>query len=68
MTKKDENLFDVVAVSMISNRVEVMATGKTERNADAIEMMAVSRRGCETHFYSTVPTGKYKDGDMWDGV
>ncbi len=61
-----EKLFDVVAVEMATHKIELMAEKKTERNADAIEMMAVGRRGVETHFYTTVPSGKYKNGDEWN--
>lgn len=61
-----EKLFDVVAVEMATHKVELMEEKKTERNAEAIEMMAVGRRGVETHFYCTVPSGKYKSGDEWN--
>lgn len=63
---KMEKLFDVVAVEMATHKIELMAEKKTARNADAIEMMAVCRRGVETHFYVTVPSGKYKNGDEWN--
>lgn len=61
-----EKLFDVVAVEMATHRVELLAEKKTERNADAIVMMAVVRRGVETHFYGIVPSGKCKNGDEWN--
>ena len=61
-----EKLFDVVAVEMATHKVELRAEKKTELNADAIVMMAVGRRGVETHIYSTVPSGKYKNGDVWN--
>jgi hypothetical protein len=52
----DEQLFDVVEVEIRnpSNR-RVIASGKTERNADAIVRMAVIRRGVQHHFFTTVP-------------
>jgi len=59
-------VFDVVAVEMATHKIELIAEGKTERNAEAIEMMAVGRRGVETHFYATVPHGKYLNGDTWN--
>lgn len=61
---KDE-LFDVIAVNLITHEVEVMSTRKTAKNAEAIEMMAVIRRGVEECFYTTVPTGKFSDGDTY---
>ena len=61
-----EKLFDVVAVEMETHKVELMAEKQTERNADAIVMMSVERRGVETHFYITVSSGKYKNGDEWN--
>ncbi len=60
-------LFDVVEVDMEMRKVGIMAEGKSERNADAIELMAVMRRGVETHFFATVEAGKYKEGDEWEG-
>jgi hypothetical protein len=56
---------DVVAVNMETNKIEILARSKTERNAEAIVNMAIMRRGVETHFYSEVPVGKYKEGDDW---
>jgi hypothetical protein len=58
--------FDVIAINIKTNLIEIIANNKTEKNADAIEMMAISRRGVETHFYTTIPTGKYKSGDKWN--
>lgn len=57
------SLFDVIAVNIETNKVRMMATGKTERNAEAIEQMAVMRRGVEEEFFASVPAGLYKDGD-----
>ena len=41
-------LYDVIAVEMKTHKIELMAQNKTERNADAIETMAVYRRGEES--------------------
>ncbi len=49
------NLYDVIAVHMETGAERLIASAKTERNADAIECMAVMRRGVETEFYKTVP-------------
>lgn len=45
-------LYDVIEVEIANpeNR-RVMATGKTEENAEAYIKIAVARRGVETHFY-----------------
>lgn len=58
-----DKLFDVLAVEMATHKIELMAEKKTARNAEAIEMMAVGRHGMEAHFYTTVPTGIYQNGD-----
>lgn len=63
---KKEELFDVVAVSLATGKVEALfGERKTLRNAEAIENMAVMRRGVEEQFYSTVATGKFKVGDVY---
>lgn len=62
-----ENLFDVVEVnSDTCTVISVVAEGKTKRNADAIEDMAVMRRGCEDSFFSTVPAGSMKPGAKYE--
>ena len=61
----NEERFDVLAVSIADSTVRSLATSKTARDAEAIEVMAVMRRGVETEFYVTVESGKYKDGDRW---
>lgn len=60
--------FDVVAVGLETNKVRLIAENKSERNAEAIVMMAVGRRGVEEEFFSEVPHGKYKEGDTWAGA
>lgn len=62
-----ETLYDVVAVNHKTGKVALMAEGKTERNAEAIERMAIMRRGLKTDFYATVPAGLYKEGDKYSG-
>ena len=56
-------MFDVIAVNLKTRAVRLMAERKNERNAEAIENMAVIRRGCDEEYFDTVPTGKYKEGD-----
>jgi len=65
--KKTEPLFDVVAVNFKTGKVRIFARNKNERNADAILMMSVARRGVEEEFYSEAAPGKYQEGDEWTG-
>ena len=60
--------YDVVAVHMNTNTVRLIAENKSERNAEAIVMMAVGRRGVDEEFFSGVPHGRYKEGDKWNGL
>jgi hypothetical protein len=62
-----ETLYDTVAVNFTTNIVQMMGVGKTRKNADAIEEMAIMRRGVEECWYTVVEAGKYKDGDTWSG-
>ncbi len=62
----DNELYDVLAVNMGNHKVRLIGEGKTARNADAIEMMAIGRLGVEEEFFVTVQAGKYKNGDEWD--
>lgn len=59
-------LYDVVAVNLVTNTVRVIASGKTQENAEAIENMAVMRRGVEEEFFTAVRAESYKDGDKWE--
>lgn len=60
-------LHDVVAVNLVTNTVRVIASGKTQENAEAIVNIAVTRRGVEEEFFTAVRTESYKDGDKWEG-
>lgn len=62
-----DQLYDVLGVNIETGLVRFMATGKTERNAEAIETMAVTRRGCDEEFFVTVTAGEYKEGYKWKG-
>ena len=61
-------MFDVVAVDLKTLKVRLIAENKTERDANAIEEMAVIRRGVKQEFFSAVKHGAYKEGQQWDGV
>jgi hypothetical protein len=58
-------MFDVIAVNIETNEIRLIAENKSDRNAEAIENMAVLRRGVKHEFFATVPHGKYKNGDSW---
>lgn len=58
-------MFDVIAVNIQTGKVRMLAHNKSEKNADAIIMMAVARRGVDTEFYTEAPAKKYKDGDTY---
>ena len=56
-----EALFDVVAVNIKTGAERVIASGKTEQNAEAIVKIAVMRRGVEEEFFKTVLVAKGAD-------
>lgn len=60
--------FDVVAVSIETNQVRILAEDKDKPNADSIMEYAVIRRGTQEEFFSVVPAGTYKGGDDWKGA
>lgn len=59
-------LLDVIEVKIKAPRtIRLIATKKTEANAEAIVSMAVIRRGVENHFFTTAPAGQFRDGDTY---
>ena len=60
-------LYDVVAVNMRTGTVRMMAENKALEDAEAVVEMAVYRRGVTEEFCSEVPTGMYREGDIWKG-
>lgn len=58
-------VFDVLEVSISTGKITVMGKEKDARNADAIERMAVMRRMNDDNYFITVPTGDYKDADIY---
>lgn len=58
-----DELFDVVAVNLTTGAERTIATGKTEKNAEAIVSMAVTRRGVEVEFFKTVPHREVPNAD-----
>jgi hypothetical protein len=58
--------YDVIAVDQKTLKVRMIAEDKTEANADAIERMAVHRRGVDDEFFVVVPHDFYAEGDKWD--
>ena len=67
MSNEMNPVFDVVAVNLKTKKVRMIAECKTGANAEAIETMAVIRRGVEEEFFSVISHGEYKDGDKWRG-
>lgn len=59
-------MYDIIAVNMKTHKIRMLGENKSERNAHAIEMMAVSRLGCNDEFFTKAPAGRYKDGDEWN--
>jgi hypothetical protein len=69
-----EQLYDVVAVSIVNTdparpykTVRLIAKEKDWRIADAIETMAIARRGVGEEFFAIVPHGAYRTGEEWKG-
>lgn len=60
-------MFDVVEVEISTAKVRIVDRNKDSLNADAIIKLAVMRRGVDNHFFVSVRTGKYKDGDEYIG-
>lgn len=57
--------FDVLAVSIRPPHTgRVMATDLLRRDAEAFVSMAVMRRGVETEFFTVVPAGTHRDGEI----
>ena len=60
------DMYDVVKVSLDDGTVALMAERKTEKSAEAIECMAVMNLGVDGHFFTSVPHGKYAEGDNYE--
>lgn len=58
--------FDIIEVDIFSLKIKMMGENKSAKNAEAIERMALMRRGTDANFFTTVPSGKYKDGDIFE--
>lgn len=58
---------DVIEVQIKApHAIRIIDRNRDERNAEAVVNMAIMRRGVEDHFFTTVPAGKYRDGDHFD--
>jgi hypothetical protein len=57
--------FDVFEVDIDSGVMRVMGKDKDARNAEAIERMAIMRRGNDDNFFVTCPAGKFSEGDKY---
>ena len=58
---------DVIAVSFETGEILWLEPDKTEANAEAIINLAIARQGVEDRFYVSVPAGKYKAGETYEG-
>jgi trimethylamine:corrinoid methyltransferase-like protein len=56
----NKQLFDVFAINIKTGKKRLMATNKTEDNAEAFINMAICRRGVEEEFYKAFPAGTEK--------
>lgn len=65
MNAEQADEFDVVAVTIATGAIRLLARGRDKENAEAIVNMAVARRGVDPEFYSTARAGQYQDGDKW---
>ena len=61
-----KQLYDVIAVDMKTEKVKIIAAGKTAKNAEAIENMAIMRRGVDDEFFASVPHDSFAEGDDWN--
>ncbi len=57
-------MYDVVEVDLNTGKIRLMSENKDESSAEAIERMATMRRSTDDNFFTTVPAGKYADGDI----
>lgn len=64
--RMEDEMYDVIAVNMTTHKIRMLGENKTKRNADAIELMAVARLGCDEEFFTKTPAGMYKEGDEWN--
>lgn len=62
---KTEPLYDALAVNIETSKVRIFGQNKTLKNAEAISMMAIMRRGLDEEFYVEAPAGKFKEGDIY---
>ena len=61
-------LYDVVGVNIKTSVVRLIDQGNTKRNAEAVVLMAVMRRGVEEEFFAVASAGIYADGEKWEGA
>ena len=55
---EDAARFDVIATNIKTGATRILATDKTEQNAEAFIALAVMRLGVDEEFYSSVPTAR----------
>lgn len=60
-------IYDVVAVDLKTSKVRIIAAKKSLENAESCVTTAVLRRGVDEEFFASVTSGKYKEGDQYNG-
>ena len=58
-------LFDVVAISLQTNVVRLVAEKKSKEDADALVSMAVMQNGVDNEFFASVSAGAFRSGDQY---
>lgn len=66
-SEDDGRMYDVVCVSLDTERVLWVEHNKTLPNAEAVVAMAVMRQGVEDRFFAPVLSGRYSEGDEYKG-
>jgi hypothetical protein len=56
-----DRLYDVIATNIKTGKHRVIASGESEKNAEAIVNIAVMRRGVDEEFFSARPQTKLHD-------
>lgn len=61
--------YDAIAVTIAApHQVRILARNRDHGTAEAAVKIAAIRRGVETEFYTTAPTGLYGDGDCYEAA
>lgn len=67
MTNKTFNVY-AIPFKDINKPIELIGENLSERSADAVEKMAIMRRGVDTHFYITIEKDSVRDKELAQGL